>query len=236
MSQRLVAQFENYEIANRAVDELAANGVARSQISLIAGDRNGQYSEGLAEYRPHMAEQLATSDEDDVKAGEGAGFGAVVGTAVGLGVALIPGIGPVLALGPFTAALIAGIGAASGAVTGGVVAGLVHTGLDERDVASYQEILKRGGALVVADVADDRVENARAVLFANEALDVNRIAWGDASDDDAAEMYPPRTQHVDSTQDVSYTAHDDTHNAPTQKREQVVRASDGVYIAVEDKE
>ncbi|MDX2138062.1 MAG: hypothetical protein SF123_08195 [Chloroflexota bacterium] len=236
MSQRLLAQFENYEAANRAVDDLAANGVARSQISLIAGDRNGQYSEGLAEYRPHMAEQLAISDDEDVKAGEGAGFGAVVGTAVGLGVALIPGIGPVLALGPFAAALIAGIGAASGAVTGGVVAGLIHTGLDERDVASYQDILKRGGALVVVDVEDDRIENARAVLFANEALDVNRIAWGDNSGDDAAELYLPQAQHVDSTEDVSYTSRDDMHNAPTQKRDQVVRASDGVYVAVEDKE
>jgi hypothetical protein len=224
MSQRLVAQFQNYEAANRAVEELAANGVARSQISLIAGDRNGQYSEGMAEYRPHLAEQLATSEDEDVKAGEGAGLGAVVGTAVGLGVALIPGIGPVIALGPFAAALIAGIGAASGAVTGGVVAGLIHTGLDERDVASYQDVLKRGGALVVVDVVDDRSENARAVLFANEALDVNIIAWGDSTSDDVSEMYPPAAQHVN------------TQNVPTQKREQVVQATDGVYVAVEDKE
>lgn len=151
----VIAMYDDFDTASRAVEALVDAGFDRDDISLIANNADDRYA------------TLTTTDynDDDVKAGEGAGFGAVVGTLVGLGVALIPGIGPVIAAGPLAAALMAGIGAAAGAATGGVVAGLVDMGVPEEDAHIYAEGIRRGGALVSLDIdTDEHVDRAEEIL------------------------------------------------------------------------
>ena len=90
MAKTVVALYDNFDTARNAVEALVDAGFTRGDISLVANDASGKYAEYV--------------NDDDVSAGEGAGFGAVVGALVGLGVALIPGVGPVIAAGPLAAA------------------------------------------------------------------------------------------------------------------------------------
>src|SRR5688572_27587764 len=116
MNKTIVALYDDFPTARRVVEDLVDAGFSRDTISLIANDASGEYASYL------------DADSEDISAGEGAGFGAVVGALVGLGVALIPGVGPVLAGGPFAAAAI---GALTGAATGGIAAALMDLGVPE---------------------------------------------------------------------------------------------------------
>lgn len=135
MDRTVVALYNDFETARRAVEDLVASGFARDHISMVANDDTGRYTQYI-------------ENDNDVSAGEGAGFGAVIGTLIGLGMAVIPGLGPVLAAGPLGAAIFAGIGAASGAVTGGLAAGLIDLGMDESTARYYEEGVRTGGTLV----------------------------------------------------------------------------------------
>jgi uncharacterized protein (TIGR02271 family) len=88
---------------------------------------------------------------------------------VGLGALAIPGIGPVIAAGPIVAGLT---GAGLGAVAGGVVGALVDMGLPEAEAERYAEGLRRGGALVTAQVADDRVDEAMDIMDRHHPIDL----------------------------------------------------------------
>jgi uncharacterized protein (TIGR02271 family) len=151
----IIALFDHFDQAEAAVDALVAQGVNRSDISLVANNASGRYSDiTTAEHH----------EEDAVKAGQGAAFGAVVGGLVGLGALLIPGIGPVIAAGPLAAALGAGVGAAAGAATGGITAALVKTGVPEEDATVYAEGIREGGTLVTVHAADSDAYVAEQIL------------------------------------------------------------------------
>lgn len=158
MTQTVIALFDDFDSARRAVEALVEAGYSRDVISLVAND----VVEGHSRY----------VNTEDVKGSEGAGFGAVVGTLIGLGTALIPGVGPVLAAGPAWAALMAGIGAASGAATGGITASLIDLGITEERAGYYAEGVRRGGALVSATVNDASESHVRSILDQHGAADI----------------------------------------------------------------
>ncbi|MEP6988052.1 MAG: YsnF/AvaK domain-containing protein, partial [Chloroflexota bacterium] len=157
MSKTIIALYNDFEIANQAVEALVKAGIDRNVISVVANDAGEKYSSTL--------KNSQATDDGDVKAGQGASFGMIVGAIVGIGVALIPGIGPVLAVGPLAAVLFGGIGAAAGAATGGIVAGLVDLGVPEEEAHQYAEGVRRGGALVSVELnQDEQVTRAEEVL------------------------------------------------------------------------
>ena len=165
MTKTVLALYDDFETARRAVEALADAGFNRNDISLVANDAGEKYA-GYIDHDDH--------DDGDVSSGEGAGFGAVVGGLIGLGVALIPGIGPVLAAGPLAALFFGGVGAVAGAATGGIVAGLVDLGMDEEDAEYYAEGIRRGGALVTVNLdADEHVERAEEILNRFDPVDVD---------------------------------------------------------------
>lgn len=168
--ETIVALYNEFDQAQRAVNDLVRKGVSRDRISLVANNATGEY-QGY----------VTTSTTDDaVKADQGAAFGAaaggVLGALAGLGALAIPGIGPVIAAGPLVAALTGGvIGAAAGAPTGGLVAALVHTNkIAPEDAEVYAEGVRRGGAIVTVDVEDGTTVSVRDVLNSHGATDVHR--------------------------------------------------------------
>lgn len=163
MSQTVIALYDDFTTARRVVEDLVDAGFSRNNISIVANDASGEYSRYLADH---------DMDEDDVSAGEGAGFGAVVGALVGLGAALIPGIGPVLAAGPFAAAAMAGLGAAAGAATGGIVAGLVDLGVPEEEANYYAEGIRRGGTMVSITTDESSVNRAQDIMNRHNPIDL----------------------------------------------------------------
>lgn len=169
----IVAVYDNFETANKAIKALVEDGFARSDIGLAANNATGGYN------------HLVTEDAEDVSGGEGGGFGAVVGGITGAVVALsaivIPGVGPIIAAGPLVA-LLGGatgavVGGAAGAVTGGVAASLIHLGIPEEEAGHYVESVRRGNALVTVSVTNsDDAETATNVLRRYDPVDVKSRA------------------------------------------------------------
>jgi uncharacterized membrane protein len=158
MNETVVALFDDFATAQRVVEDLVDAGYSRNDISLVANDAAGEYTQYVG--------------AENVTAGQGAGFGAIIGTLTGLGVALIPGVGPVLAAGPLAAALFAGVGAAVGAATGGLVAGLIDLGVPEDDAEYYAEGVRRGGTLVIVHTISDATQRIEDVFNLHDPVNI----------------------------------------------------------------
>jgi len=165
MDRTVIALYDSFSEAREAVEDLVDSGFDRSNISIVANDAKGEYNKTIT---------TSTDETEDVKGDEGAGFGAIVGGLIGLGAALIPGIGPVVAAGPFAAALMAGIGAVTGAVTGGAAASLIDLGLSETDAHLYAEGLRRGGTMVTVRCDETRVDEAKSILNDHNPVDLEQ--------------------------------------------------------------
>ena len=158
MNKTIVALYDDFPTARRVVEDLVDAGFSRDTVSLMANDASGEYAGYL-------------DADENVSAGEGAGFGAVVGALVGLGVALIPGVGPVLAAGPFAAAAI---GALTGAATGGIAASLMDLGVPEDEAGYYLEGIRRGGTLVTVAANESNVNRAQDIMNRYNPIDLEQ--------------------------------------------------------------
>ena len=174
----VVAVYDSFDTANKAVKALVEEGFSRDDIGLAANNATGTYN--------HLtSDGVVVNNTEDVSGGEGGGFGAVVGGITGAVVALsaivIPGVGPIIAAGPLVA-LLGGatgavVGGAAGAVTGGVAASLMHLGIPEDEAGHYVESVRRGNALVtVAVTNDDDATTANNVLRRYNPVDVKSRA------------------------------------------------------------
>jgi hypothetical protein len=148
-----------------AVRDLVDSGISRDNISVVASDAAGEYA------RYHGVDIPA----DDTLQGAATGtlLGGLGGLVIGLAALAIPGVGPVLAAGPIASALV---GAGVGAVTGGLIGALVDLGVDEDEAGFYAEGVRRGSTLVVARVADNMADRARAILNRYSPIDISSRA------------------------------------------------------------
>jgi len=153
--------FDSYEAARDAVARLENAGFPSDDISIVSHRRD---------------------DDGESNAGSGAGVGAGLGAAVGgagglltgLGLMAIPGVGPVVAAGWLAATLTGAVGGAVvGGVAGGLIGALTESGVSEEDAHLYAEGVRRGGSLVTARIADERVSEADAILAGANPVDIN---------------------------------------------------------------
>jgi hypothetical protein len=169
--------YDNYSDATRAVSELERAGIPHNDISIVANNAEGWYSEDGGVARADRDGRIVRDrdgridrDRDGVDdraegAGAGAGIGAAIGGTAGLlaglGLLAIPGLGPVVAAGwlASTAAL-----AVAGGATGGLIGALTQSGVSEEDANVYAEGVRRGGTLVTARVPDAERARCEAIL------------------------------------------------------------------------
>ena len=171
-TKTVVGLFDDLATAHRAADQLETIGVPRTNISVIAGNESGKYTDytsGAGEVGKGVAGG----------AGTGAAIGGGLGLLAGLTALAIPGFGPIIAAGPIAAALT---GAGIGAAGGGLIGGLTHSGISEDDAHYYAEGVKRGGALVTVKTNDALADEASDILDAAGAHDVDEKSrgWADA--------------------------------------------------------
>src|SRR5215204_5479303 len=151
MARTAVGYFRDRASADSAFDELVQRGFDRDDISILGRGREG--ASGLMD------------DRDHVTAGEGAAVGGIAGLLLGVAAMLIPGIGPIVAIGPITAALTGAVtGGVTGAVVGGVAGALIHAGVPEEDARYYEDRIKSGGYLLTVHTDDAHYPQARATL------------------------------------------------------------------------
>ncbi len=156
----IVGVFDTRMQGHRAVEELRQAGFADSNVTMVM--HRDDDTVDVTDMDAAKAAQVS----GESKAGEGAAIGAAAGAlgggALALAMGLIPGVGPVFSLGTLAAQLF-GVGAAIGATGGGIVGGLVGADFPEDEARFYERELKAGHVLVGVR-AEDRLEEARAIL------------------------------------------------------------------------
>jgi len=161
MAKTIAALFDNRTDVYSAVQDLLDHGYPHDISVLTQDDTRTEV--------PLAIEETPSAVEEGV--GMGAAFGGLSGLVIGLSALLVPGIGPVLVVGPLTAALM---GAGLGAAAGGLMGALTEMGLPEEQVHSYNEGVQRGGILVTVTTTDDQVAYAAAILARHNAVDCSR--------------------------------------------------------------
>ena len=148
MDKRIIGYFEDNDQAERALRELKEKGYR--EISILGnekGERRGRG--GDAQSSTHLNNGTMT----------GGAIGGLAGLALGAGALFIPGIGPILAMGPLAATL-------GGAVTGGVTGALVDYGIPEDRSSFYESKVKEGNTVMVVK-ADERKTDEIAHIMRN---------------------------------------------------------------------
>ncbi len=181
--------FASREAAARAIQRLRGIGVRDDAISILA---------------PGMSErQVAASvpTDEGEQPGVGTAIGAVAGGATGASIGLpigaalstfvVPGIGPIIAAGVLAGALFA----AGGAAIGHAMEENLTTGLPRDELFVYQEALRTGRIVVIAQAQNDNdADIIRAALDAAgaESVDAARESWWIGLRDEEARSYAER--------------------------------------------
>src|SRR5438270_3526414 len=127
----LIGAFETREMAAGAVDQLLAGGFRADQVSVLG--RHGELTD------------VTPENETGTSVATGASIGAVAGAVLaGLVALAVPGIGPLLVVGAWGAALP---GALVGGLAGGLTGFLAAQGLPEEEAAHYAERVRAGAYL-----------------------------------------------------------------------------------------
>ncbi len=165
MARTVVGFFDTRGASERAVEELSRAGFMRENISVVAGDLRNEAE------TPNIGPLHGTGG--DTEAGRDAAIGGMAGLVAGAVAASLPGIGPLLAVGPLAAA-IGGMGI--GAAAGGLIGWLVDRGVSEEEAQYYEEGLRRGGVVVSVDAPEEAAGNASDILKHAGAVDVLKRA------------------------------------------------------------
>jgi uncharacterized protein (TIGR02271 family) len=173
MAKTVVGLFDDFNDAQRVVQELTKAGFSRNDISLVANDARGEYA-GLS--RSVGGGKMDKTEAEQAGSGAlaGAGVGAALGLLAGLAALAIPGIGPVIAAGPIATALgSTAIGAGLGAAAGGLVGPLVDAGVPRPEAELYSEGVRRGGTLVTVNATDDMADRAMDIMNRFSVVDID---------------------------------------------------------------
>jgi uncharacterized membrane protein len=155
MTRTVVGLFLDPVEAQVAVRDLIDTGFSQDDISVVTRDDS---------------ESGATVvDEPTSVTAKGAAIGGIAGALLGAAAMAIPGVGPVLAIGPLAAALT---GAGVGAATGGMLSALADLGVPEHEAHHWAEGVRRGGTLVAVRAGDKTAHAAQSILDQHGALDI----------------------------------------------------------------
>jgi uncharacterized membrane protein len=156
----VIAVYDSIDEAQRAVEKLVAEGIPVENISIVG--------QGLqSEVKIHGF--VSTGDVAKQGAGVGAAVGGLMGFLLGTAFFFIPGAGPLIVLGPLVDTLL---GAAEGALAGGLFGALFGTIVEKQHIPKYEQYVRAGKYLLVAQGDPELAEHAHEVLAGTAATDV----------------------------------------------------------------
>jgi len=163
----VVGVFDTSSEAEQAVNELREMGITEDDISIVGREEHvgsGEKDEGHTDagMRADMGDE---GNDLSTGAWTGGALGGLAGLAAGAGAMAIPGIGPVIALGPIAAGL-------TGAAAGGIGGALIDMGIPPEAGKQYEEEVRKGGILSIIEANEDKIYDTAAVLRKNGARDV----------------------------------------------------------------
>jgi uncharacterized membrane protein len=172
MSKTIAALYDELATAHDVVLSLSKSTYFPAEdISIISQDTDSRYARYVKELDLDDTPRTAASES----ATAGSAIGALVGLLLGASALLIPGVGPILALGPVGTALA---GAGAGAVLGGLTGALVGMGIDERDAKLYTDAVRHGATLVLLRSPDTYIHKAVQIMREGDPIDIEARAAG----------------------------------------------------------
>jgi len=158
----LVGVFATRNDAHQAINELVEAGFGGDNVGFATRESDDDVGDVPMEEVEDLQEDASTG------AVAGVAGGGAVGGLLGAGAAfLIPGVGPMLAAG------ILATGVAAGAFAGGLYGPFVNMGATEEEARYYDQEFHAGASIVTVD-AGDRMAEARDILKANNAKNIER--------------------------------------------------------------
>ena len=166
--------FTTQSDAERVARKLHAMGMTEESVTLLLPGEN------VPEAVP-----VTTTEQSGMGKAIGGVIGAAAGAAGGLELgtavsAVIPGVGPVVAIGLFGAALLGAAGAGVGAVIGEKAESATMEGLPEDEWFVYEDALRHGRSVVITVAEDEsRAASVRNLLRQEgaESVDEAREKW-----------------------------------------------------------
>jgi hypothetical protein len=135
----------------------------------------------------HMVEDLSMGDDSVNDAAWGAGVGGVLGVLTGTTAGALSGIAVLLVAGPAAGAL-------TGALLGAFLASLVGWGVHKSQVAHYENYLKSGNALLIAEGDPVAVARADRILRETDAVALDVHARDSSDAPEIVESRQPTTE------------------------------------------
>lgn len=154
-NQTIIGVFESRSSAEKAVETLRQQGFSKEEINIIS-KKNSQDDETDTELV-----------DDDIMDGTltGGTIGGIGGLLLGAGALMIPGIGPILAVGPIAAAV-------GGAIAGGITGGLIDWGIPSEDSKRYEQEVVHGSILAIIRTDAGKTNSVAQILRQNGAKEV----------------------------------------------------------------
>lgn len=148
VTQSVVAIFDTLAHAKEAVQALEASDFPSQQVSLVTRSVTRE----VPQTKP-----LRYGDDTGRDVAKGIGVGGLAGLLLSAPLFLIAGVGPVLITGPLAAGM-------TGAVVGGFLGAMSGWGVHEDHLKQYEEQVKQGKFLVVANGDPEETAEAERVL------------------------------------------------------------------------
>ena len=156
VQQSVVHIFKSMSEAENAVKYLIDQKFPADHISIVT--QNLQTEKQVHGY-------ITAGDVAKDSAGTGAWMGGLFGLLAGAAFVFVPGFGPLVVAGSFAAALLGGIeGTVVGAAGGGALGALFGWGVSKEHILKYEEVVKAGSYLVIANGDEAQVKQAREIL------------------------------------------------------------------------
>jgi len=165
----IVGLYEDLAIANQVVQALVHKGTSRDAISLVTRDHERAYASPEKYETGGDGQTIDTGNATAGGAVTGAVIGGMGGVLLSLGALAIPGIGPVIAVGPLIAGLV---GAGAGAAVGSLLGALTEVGIPEEEAGYYVEGVNRGGTLVSVQTDDAETDQVVEIMNRYSPIDV----------------------------------------------------------------
>ncbi|MBA2115396.1 general stress protein [Bremerella alba] len=152
----IVAIYDDFTAAQEAVNKLDESKFPSEQVSLVANSVHQDLS---------STNNLQYGDESDKDAVLGAGVGGLLGFFMAAPLLTIPGFGLMLIAGPITVGL-------TGAIVGGFLGSMIGWGVHEDHVSQYEDEVRQGAFLVVANGDPFEVDFAKQLLDQTDARSI----------------------------------------------------------------
>lgn len=162
MDKKVIGYFEDSNKAGEAANELKQKGFR--EISILGNDNGkSQGRKGMNTDNQGLSGGTMTGSAIGGLAGLGIGTGAL--GALGAAALAIPGVGPILAMGPLAAII-------GGAVTGGIAGALVDYGIPKERSDFYESKIKEGKTVMILKANEDQTDAVASILRNYDAKDV----------------------------------------------------------------